>query len=262
MVVDVDFTTCPQYIQGYVPGFKFDKGAKFTRFSDRRIVVPEKDWKPLGREIRKKGGGSSRMLRRISNQRQEGSCVSHGSTYSSMICYARQLGIKRAIDLSPMSLYKQIGRSPGSGAYVPDAIDTLSTLGQLPLDTAENKARFKHTFPETGFYTPYPEGWKETAIQFRVLEWLVIDDLAEFVSALLQGLGVVYGRDGHCICCCEWDVDDEGNEFGKYVNSWDKWGIPGGDFAYGFGLDSRRKIASIDYAFAISQVEVSWALAA
>jgi hypothetical protein len=178
------------------------------------------------------------------------SCVANATSQSNEITQALQFGKENVVHLSAISLYKRIGSSPSSGASVDDGLEEMKERGILPLDDEANKARFKHTMPNTGFRTAYPDGWEDTAKMFKVQEWLVVDRVAELVSRLLDGKPVVVGRSGHSICYCD-VVYKDGALCVKYVNSWGDWG------ENGYGYDTMGKIkSSAGWAFAPVSVVV------
>lgn len=145
--------------------------------------------------------------------------------------------------LSPMSLYKRIGRSPQSGAYIPDAIDEMLQRGCLPLNIPENNS-YHHVHQATGFGTSLPSGWQETGRLFRVVRWLRCNTLPEWFSALARGTPIVYGRKGHAIY--SWLPSYEGNSlYLGYPNSWGQWGDTVNDtVGKGLGWDSAKLIAT------------------
>lgn len=243
--VDYDFTKDLKYVAGYNgPG---NRGL-CASYADVAEVIPESQWKELADQIQSKGGGTSRYVTRIFNQKQEGSCVANASSQAMEIVSCKQFGKNRVVHFSAMSLYKRIGRSPQSGAVVSDAIEELVNKGLLPLDDEQNKTKFKHYMPNTGWSTPYPTGWEDTAKMFKALEWTEIDSYAELVSALLFHEPVVVGRSGHSICYCDFLYKD-GEPMVKYANSWGDWGDKG------YGYDTLRSIkASSGWAYALRSV--------
>lgn len=210
---------------------------------DTSELIPESRWKELADAAQAQKTASSWLVNWVLNQRNEGSCVGFAFTQGDQVLQAKAFGRENATHMSGVSTYKQIGSSPNSGAMVSDGQEAVMTTGILPLRTPENQAKFKHTFPENGFRTPFPDGWKETAANFRINESHVIRSIAGLVTALLKREPVIVGRSGHSICYL--DVIYKGNDlYVKYVNSWGSWGGEGGEHSTGFGLDSLRMIRS------------------
>lgn len=184
-------------------------------------------------------------------------CVGNATAQAIEIIQARQFGEDRVVPLSAISLYKRIGRSPGSGAMLDDSYDEIRSRGILPLDTPENRARFgDHVMPARGFYEPFPPGWESTAKKIVGIEGYVIRSVDGIATALLKQIGpVVVGRQGHSIVYVNW-VYKSGRSLCPYPNSWKvTWGQPYGDMPGGFGFDSESQISqSAGYAFCIHSV--------
>lgn len=231
--LDVDFTKDPRYVFGYTgPG----DTSRFSSYGDNFPLYDEGDWLELADQIGDMGLDS--LVTRIYDQKQEGSCVANATSQAIEVCQAEQFGKDRVVHLSAISLYKRIGRSPSSGANVGDAWDEINASGVLPLDDEANKARFKHTMPNTGFSTAYPEGWQETGKMFRGLKAFKINALKELVSAQFNRHPVVVGRSGHSICYLR-PMRKEKVLVDKYANSWKlSWGDQG------FGYDSQGMMKS------------------
>lgn len=252
--VDVDFSKQPLFVMGDL-GPQPAEAKRFAKYEDNAQVHPESQWKELADAIAKDGGGCSRLVTRIYNQKNEGSCVANACSQAMEIIMAKQFGKKNVVPLSAISLYKRIGRSPGSGAMVSDGLDELAERGILPLDTPENRAKYgNHVMPATGFYEKYPDDWETTAALIRGLEWNICQSVAELISALINQDPVVVGRSGHSICYC--DPIYSGSALNVlYANSWNGWGQGGGDFDTGFGVDSMGSIrSSAGWAFALRSV--------
>lgn len=246
--VDVDFTVDPNYVKGDLgvkPGFMC------AAYEDAVPTIPESSWQSECAKLDAAGGGADKLVTRIYNQRNEGSCVANACSQAVEIIQAKQFGKDKVTPLSAISLYKRIGRSPNSGAMVSDGLDEIAKRGVLPLDTPENRAKFgPHVMPATGFYTAFPSGWEETAKKFRATEWFVVRSKAGLITALLNQHPVVVGRAGHSICYCR-PLYKDGRLLVKYANSWGSWGDQG------YGYDSERYISSSSgWAFALRSVVV------
>jgi len=203
-------------------------------------LIPRSEWPRLIQQQ----GDLTRLDPYIRNQGNEGSCVGNGAAAAFDRCQAIQHG--KIVRTSAMSLYKRIGRSAGSGAYVGDALTELKERGILPLT---GEAGFTHTHPATGFSKALPSGWESTASQFKVGEFWKISTFDEAATALFLGYGVVYGRARHCIC--GWQiVQDGGRWLLKYKNSWGAWG------ENGFGYDSESYLRGGPDGFAIRTITV------
>lgn len=207
--------------------------AAVPNFSEKfpTYMVPRSQWSDRIGKISKNLRGT---VTRIYSQGQEGSCVGFGSAQMLETTLRRRYGIKHWVSLSGMSIYKRIGSSPSSGAMIPDGMDAVLE-GALPVDSPENKAKYAHTHPRTGFRTPLPSGWQQTAALFRGTNWAKCSGADEIMSALLNEFCGIVGRDGHCVPYVLPEQYENGGFCAGYANSWDSdWGDEG------FGYDSER----------------------
>jgi len=234
--LDIDFRTDPRYVKGYD-----EFGPRtYARYGDTVTLIPESQWAAEVDAIAAESNGADSLVTRIYDQKQEGSCVANACSQAHEIIQALQFGKDRVTHLSAISLYKRIGRSPGSGAMVNDGMDEGKTRGILPLDNEANRARFgSAVMPNTGFSTPYPSGWEAIAANFRYDEIDVIESLAEMMTALIRRQPVVVGRQGHSICYCT-PMRKNGSYIAKYANSWGSWG----DSGFGYDTLSQMRMSS------------------
>lgn len=248
--IDIDFATQPQFVFGDL-GISALAKSRFTSYGDVTPTIAESEWPKLCEQMDAAGGGADQLVTRIYDQKQEGSCVANACSQAHEIAQARQFGKDKVVHLSAISLYKRIGRSPGSGAMVSDGLEEMAGKGVLPLDNEANRARFgAAVMPNTGFYTAYPTGWEATAKHFRATEWFIIESLGQLITALLNQHPVVVGRSGHSICYCR-PLYKDGKLLVKYANSWGNWG------EQGYGYDSLGSIrSSANWAFALRSVTV------
>ena len=241
--IDVDFTQQPQYVNGDNGARRF--GHKREQFSDNVAVIPRTQWPELCDLIAKQGGGLDLLAPRIYDQKSTVSCTSNATAKATEIIEHQQYGLEGIVEKSAMSLYERVG-GPRSGSSVDDNIDELCERGILPLNNEANRAKYKHVMANADGYQRCPAGWEETAKLFRAHEWFEINKVEEFITALLIGYPVVYGRSGHAICAAR--PKYEGNSLlVKYFNSWhESWGDKG------FGYDSERMVRSgASWAFAL-----------
>lgn len=245
-MLDVDFEDAAR-TAGRVMGSLGTNGLyKGTRFGDDVEPIPEDRWDAI---VDAQGDNTlDTLVTRIYDQNGEPSCVSNATCQAHEILQALQHGKDRVVHLSAISLYMRVG-SRNSGSMVDDNFNELCNVGILPLDNDENKKRFAHTMPANGYGTKYPDDWKKTAELFRGVEAYIIGSRVEFVTAILKGFPVVYGRKGHSICACR-VVRRSGKLFVKYANSWGKDWSEGG-----FGYDSMGMISSgAEFAFALRSI--------
>lgn len=173
-------------------------------------------------------------------------CVGYSTTQAVQVRSMFQYGPKYARLLSGMSLYNRIGRSAQSGAMMSDGAREAAEDGILPLDTADNRKLYKHVYRAHGFVGDRRmdrevPGWEETGALFKPT-FLRINSFSAWMSATLQGMPIMYGRQGHAICSLL-PKFSRGDWWLGYLNSWGKWGdTVNSKFPYGMGWDSRRVI--------------------
>ena len=231
--IDIDFTQDPQYVAGF-NGYG-DSLKMLGRYEDTVNVIPESQWKQLWDDRQSQGVSMRGLVNRIYDQKSEGSCVANAAGQAHEVLQAKELGKDRVTALSAISLYKRIGSSAGSGAYIGDAMDELKERGILPLDTPENRQRFgDKVMPATGFRESYPRDWENTAKNFKIIEAYRGSSRAEMFTALFNFHPICVGRAGHSIMYADpiWDND----WLIEYANSWGNWGDAG------YGRDSSRLI--------------------
>lgn len=212
-------------------------GSTFSVLEDEPYfrVIPRDERKDLVRRRRPLRS----LVAKIKDQKQEGSCASNAAAQCVEITHNLTLGLDNRVELSAMSLFKRVGKSAQSGSTISDNLRELRERGILPVDSPENKARFKHTHPATGFNVRLPDGWEATAKLFAVLEWFDVRTWDGLQSALHYSMPVLYGRAGHAIAGVDPALDDHDNELIDYANSWGEgWGDNG------HGYDSERAVAS------------------
>lgn len=240
--LDVDFTQDPRYVAGY--NGVGESLMRLSRYEDAVDIIPESQWPQLYEA--RKGRRMRDLVTRIFDQGQEGSCVGNQAAQAHQVLQALELGKDAVVQLSAISLYKRIGSSANSGAYIGDAMDEIMERGVLPLDNPENRTKFgSAVMPHTGFRTPFPSNWQPTAAKFKMLEAYRGRSRAELITALFKGHPVGVGRAGHSILYLD-PVYDGRDLFAEYANSWTpQWGDNG------FGRDSERMIRSSSGEFIV-----------
>lgn len=214
----------PDYIPGMFCGY----------FGDRVSVIPQREWKDAHDEFKPT---LRPLVTRILDQNGEGSCTSNALTGCFETLANQMYGVE--LELSAMSLYKRTGRSPNSGSTVSGNMREAATRGILPHHSMKGQLSEwglnpNHTMEHTGFSQRLPQDWEQTASNFRIVqdEMFELRNIDEFVTALLLGYPVHYGRRGHSI----WGaalVYRNGQPYCCYANSWhERWGDQG------FGYDT------------------------
>ncbi|GAG04208.1 unnamed protein product, partial [marine sediment metagenome] len=194
--LDVDFPNQPEYVFGDAGVSAFDP-LYSTVYEETETVMSQNELREAA-ERQDERGGAEELVSRIYDQGREGSCVANASCQAHEMTQAKTYGPEHVCHLSAISLYKQIGRSPQSGATISGGLKGLSESGALPLDNEANRAKFgNQVMPNTGWSTRYPDGWKKTAKNFQCLETHVVRSVEGLLTALMRQHPVVVGRQGH-----------------------------------------------------------------
>lgn len=194
-------------------------------------MVPRSQWRERALANVEKYRATTRQ---IYSQSRTSACVGFGIAQAFETRRTRLRGGDIWTPMSGMSLYKRIGRTLYSGAYIPDGINEAVTRGILPLDTEENEGKFDLTWGITDWSSRFPGDWEKTANKFRITKWARCYGEDEVMSAMLAGYTGVVGRDRHCVPYVYVDYDGY-DPYIAYANSWSpQWGDRG------FGYDSFR----------------------
>ncbi len=257
--VDVDFPSVARQrrrLLGANPRLENAGHAGLPLLGDVMEVIPESQWKAIIEAKNASGGMLHQLVRYVHDQNGEPSCVSNAFAGAHEIKQVELAGAALLVPLAPISLYRRVG-SPRSGSSLTSNMREMLSIGILPLDTPENRAKFPHTSPHNGYGVRPPSGWEATANLFRNGEWVDIESFAEFVTALLCGHPVIYARSGHCILAIGL-IYRNGQLYVVYLNSWGDWGGPLNEhFSYGVGFDSLRVAKSASYgAMALVSAQV------
>lgn len=170
----------------------------------------------------------AKSIRNVTEQTM-GSCVGHAcanGVEAGEYMMAGDLFFRR---ISGMSMYVRIGRSPSSGAYIPDAADEIFSRGILPV----LGQGYPHEFPQdTEFNRKLPTGWEDTARMWKAVVYSIDDEEAAFRWLMDCRLRTQFGRSSHSISGF---AATSGGKW-AYENS---WGSDWGDLGKSVGYDSR-----------------------
>lgn len=204
-------------------------------------MVPRSQWKELSEQtwpLHRKQIGP------IQSQGQTGACVGFSVAKGVSGTLLRRFGFANYVELSGMSIYDKIGRTVGSGAYIPDGIKYATDVGALPLRGATGADRYDITFPGLTWKWSRPNGWDKVAGMFRITKAAKIQGEEMHVSSGIKGRWAIVGRSQHAIPYCGYRYPDR-----PYANSWSQnWGDQG------IGYDSPRVFANL-VGYVILEVE-------
>jgi hypothetical protein len=233
------------------PSFKTTLADYEEVFSANLRDHPRTDWD----DLLKVNCSLETLVRWIHDQKQEGTCASNAVCGVHETCLSMTVGSANGMMLSPIGVYRWVASGPNSGSGILENIERMQTVGTLPVDTPENRARLKlmglpetHVLQHTGYYQAFPTGWEDTAAYFRIEEAYRAATFDGCVSGLFDGFALHYGRAGHSIFGVA-PVKQGSTYYVKYGNSWGPWGEVGVNGLQMFGYDSESFLrqAIVDY---------------
>lgn len=212
-------------------------------FEESFPLIPRAEWAGLVAEADAAGGMLDRLIVHRYDQDGEGTCTSNQEAQGDNVLQAIAFGKENVIPVSPISMYMQCAPGPSTGSAVGDLIDQHMRVGALPLDTPAARrimgAHWTQGMDAVGYNKrKYWDGWETTAKHFRVAEAYDVTSEDGFITALLRGWPVGYGRSGHSILAVGVAMKS-GTAYVRYINSWGAWGeTRHGIQAYGYDSPS------------------------
>lgn len=181
------------------------------------LWVEQRDWKDVARQNDKYKTWAEDARNRYTNQSPTHECTCHTLIQVCEMAWNRQrAGKQEAVWLSALSVYAEANPRQWGGSTMQRTLGIARDRGILPdhdgpLGRGTQKSRFHHTLHCTSGNVDYssngpwvslrqfPEGWRETAKQFRPLEYINVRSWEQTVCLLLNGYAVGVGRWGHAI---------------------------------------------------------------
>lgn len=203
-------------------------GSAVRDFPESMWIEPSR-WEEASRENDANKTWPINYISRYTNQNPSHECVYHSLTRGMESCRNRMRGIifpdgpKKTfryeeskwsgdVWLSPLSGYSEVQPRQWGGANVRQSVELCVRRGLLPDKIQPHGHSFKHTLQGTsgqgcsnqsgGGWIPlskFPEGWQETAKNFRALEVIFPESWEQAVCLVLHGMCVHVGRNGHAI---------------------------------------------------------------
>lgn len=203
-------------------------GTVCDKLEDRIDVIPQEQWDDYIGKVDLRP-----CVDHIFNQRKSGSCATESTTQGLAIC--RAWGNQSFVLLNPWSIYYFTKIGYDGGSNIDTNLRHIRDVGVLPMAL----------WPRSkGWRTKPPQDLLDTvACNYRIDEFFDIATVDEVGTALIKGLAVVFGWQGHsCVL-----TKLLSRTIAEYANSWEEsWGDKG------FG---RIRLSSINFgygAFAVS----------
>ncbi len=203
------------------------------------LWIEPSDWADKARDNDKYNTWPMNYIDRFTNQDPTHECTCHSLTRCAEGARNRQRGIifpdgpKReyrypesswsgSVWLSPLSIYAEANPRQWGGANVRQVMEIACRRGFLPETKQPANYAFKHALHGTtgrgnmnqasGSWVSvsrFPEGWQETAKNFRPLECIFPESWEQAVCLVLHGYFVGVGRNGHAIPWGQWNPESQ-----------------------------------------------------
>lgn len=211
------------------------------------LWVEQRDWAVKSAENDANKTWPINYIDRFTNQNPTDECTCHSERTGFEAARNRARGViyggpvagKRleasalygSVWVAPLSAYAEANPGQRGGAGCRQVLEIVVRRGFLPETIQPAEYGFHHALhgttgkggvnQATGPWVPlskFPEGWRETAANFRVLEVIIPESWEEIVCLVLAGMVVNVGRSGHAIPYSIWLPD---KELMGYVDSYD-----------------------------------------
>jgi hypothetical protein len=200
------------------------------------LWIEPRDWVAKARENDAAGAWGMNFIDRFTNQNPTHECTCHSLRANVEAARNRARGVNYggprvdyrypesrefgSVWLSPLSVLAEANPRQWGGANVRRVLEIAVRRGMLPETVQPYDYQFKHAMPGTagkggfnqsrGPWTPvsrFPDGWEETAKNFRPLEVIFPESYEQAVCLVLHGYVVSVGRNGHAVPWARWMPD-------------------------------------------------------
>lgn len=185
-------------------------------------VIPRSEWEDWVRKQKEDDNHLRNIVWKVLDQDGRGSCAQEQGAGANMLIREFMGGPREW--LNPWPSYWRITGGRDQGSSISSAYKYGKEWGWIPMRLC----------PRSGSYRKQPQRFWDEAQKYRFDEIWEVRGQDEFVSCLLQGFPVGYGRRGHAILAVQY----LGNYKFKYANSWGSWTNCNDR---GFGIDDIRR---------------------
>ncbi len=212
-------------------------GAASRDFPDALWIEP-RDWEARARENDAAKTWAMNFVDRYTNQNPTHECTCHSLRTNFEAARNRARGViypegpKKgfryaessafgSVWVSPLSVYAEANPGQWGGANVRAVLEIAVRRGMLPDTLQPADYGFAHSLVGTSgdgnnnqsggkwvSLSRFPEGWQETARNFRPLEVVFPESYEQAVCLVLHGYAVSVGRSGHAVPWCQWIADE------------------------------------------------------
>lgn len=210
-----------------VDALKAASGEASREFPESLWIEP-RDWADKARDNDKYKTWPINYVDRFTNQTPTHECTCHSLRAGFECARNRARGISfpdgpkkdfryeesasGSVWVSPLSVYAEANPRQWGGASIRGVMEIAVRRGFLPEKIQPKEYNFAHSLQGTTgrggknqasgdwvSVSRFPEGWKETAKHFRILEVIYPDSFEQAVCLLLNGYMVHVGRSGHAV---------------------------------------------------------------
>lgn len=214
-------------------------GTVFEPARDHIEVIPKSQWDEIADAQQKAKASLRSIVWGVLDQNGRGSCAQEQAGSAMMLVREFQ-GLPR-VKPNPWPNYFLATGGRDNGSSIDSAYRIGKERGWIPQSLLARKGSFKRQ----------PQSLWDEAQKYRFDEIYDVDGVVEFVSCLLQGFPVGYGRRGHAILAVEY----LGRGKFKMQNSWGNWTDCGDP---GFGSENTSRDINRGYGmFALRTTRVA-----
>jgi hypothetical protein len=213
-------------------------GSASRDFPDSLWIEP-RDWPDKAAQNDQHKTWPMNYIDRYTHQDPTHECTTHSLTRCMEGCWNRQRGVSypdgpkkgfrypesaefSSVWFSVLSVYAEANPRQWGGANVRQVLEIACRRGILP-DTLQPRVYgFKHTLHGTAgrgnnnqssgewvAVRDFPDGWEETAKNFKPLEVIFPESWEQAVCLVLHGMFVGVGRNGHAIPWGQWNPSEQ-----------------------------------------------------
>ena len=207
---------------------KSEFGKLFKPADGNIKVIPRSRWDDYETDLRP-------MVKTVLDQGSVGSCATEATAQAIMI--ARAFADLPHVELNPWFIYSRTSDGRDRGSSIDENLRFVQRYGCAPVSAWGRDKGWK-TKPSVAAHT--------AALDFADIEVFDISSVNEMVSALLLGMPVVYGANGHAVVKVKHFDADKGIDINSWGTDWREGG---------FGVWASYRAVNFAYgAFAVRAV--------
>lgn len=237
----------PELAAEDTPDALWNAAGDAAREFPQELWIEPRDWADKARDNDKYNNWAINYLDRFTNQHPTHECTCHALRAAMEAAWNRQRGIKvgppiagqrlpisaksHSVWFSCLGVYAEANPRQRGGASTRGVMEIAARRGMIPDTIQPRDYAFAHRLTGTagrgginqsrGAWVPlsrFPDGWEETAFQFRPLEVIIPRMWEQTVCLALHGLAPAHGRNGHAVTLVGWNPT---SQVAPYIDSYD-----------------------------------------